>query len=95
MVCKYCDDYSGICSNADCPMVADHCPVPDMEGVCKYEDRTEEVYKLTPKGCAVAALTTAGLIKSSSDSAIDAFWEDFEQLMERFGYIHHEEEEDA
>lgn len=35
--CKW--DYDGICVNADCPMVADYCPVADVEGVCKHEDR--------------------------------------------------------
>ena len=36
--CKYCVDE--ICVNADCPMVADYCPVPNNEGVCRYEERT-------------------------------------------------------
>lgn len=37
--CKYCVDE--ICVNADCPMRADYCPVPnDEEGVCRYEERT-------------------------------------------------------
>ena len=35
--CKWMMD--GICVNADCPMVADYCPVPEFENVCKYEDR--------------------------------------------------------
>ena len=35
--CKYCIDE--ICVNADCPMRADYCPVPDDEGVCRYEER--------------------------------------------------------
>ena len=49
MECKFCDDYTGICTNPECPLRADACPVPDTEGICKYEDRSEEVYKLTPK----------------------------------------------
>lgn len=36
--CKWIAD-NEICVNADCPMVADYCPVPDIEGVCRYEDR--------------------------------------------------------
>ena len=36
--CKYCVDE--ICVNADCPMRADYCPVPNDEGVCRYEERT-------------------------------------------------------
>ena len=38
--CKYCLDE--ICVKADCPMVADYCPVPDTENVCKWEERIEE-----------------------------------------------------
>lgn len=62
MECKYCDAYTGVCTNGECPMVANACPVPDTEGLCRYEDREEEIYKLTPKGCAVSALMNAGLI---------------------------------
>lgn len=35
--CRWCNDE--ICVNADCPMCCDYCPVPDTEGVCRYEDR--------------------------------------------------------
>ena len=35
--CKYCVD--GICVNADSPLRADYCPVPDVDGVCIYERR--------------------------------------------------------
>ncbi|MBO5953325.1 MAG: hypothetical protein J6Q53_04295 [Oscillospiraceae bacterium] len=35
--CKYCKDE--ICVNADCPVRADYCPVPDNPGVCRYEER--------------------------------------------------------
>ena len=35
--CKWCKDE--FCVNDDCPMRADYCPVPDIEGVCKYEER--------------------------------------------------------
>ena len=38
--CKYCQDE--ICVNDDCPMRADFCPVPDTEGVCRFEDRGGE-----------------------------------------------------
>lgn len=37
MDCKYCQDE--ICVNADCPMCADFCPVADVPGVCRFEDR--------------------------------------------------------
>ena len=26
-------------TNADCPMCADYCPVADVPGVCRFEDR--------------------------------------------------------
>ena len=35
--CKYCQDE--ICVNADCPMRADFCPVPNIPGVCRFEER--------------------------------------------------------
>lgn len=35
--CKH--NYDEICTNADCPLVADYCPVPDTPDVCKWEDR--------------------------------------------------------
>lgn len=38
--CKWC--YDEICTNADCPMRADYCPVPNDEGVCRYEERITE-----------------------------------------------------
>jgi hypothetical protein len=36
--CKQCVDE--ICVNADCPMRADYCPVPNDEGARRYEERT-------------------------------------------------------
>ena len=39
MDCKYCQDE--ICVNADCPMRADYCPVVDVPGVCRFEEREE------------------------------------------------------
>lgn len=35
--CKYCQDE--VCVNADCPMCADFCPVVDVPGVCRFEER--------------------------------------------------------
>ena len=37
--CKYCQDE--VCVNADCPMRADFCPVVDVPGVCRFEEREE------------------------------------------------------
>lgn len=87
MECKFCDDYTGICTNDQCPMCADACPVPDVEGVCQFEERQETTYELTPKGCASVALMDAKLIRSSSDPAVDVFWDSFSHLMEKFGYV--------
>ena len=39
MDCKYCQDE--ICVNADCPMCCDFCPVVDVPGVCRFEDRSD------------------------------------------------------
>ena len=35
--CKYC--IGEVCVNADCPLVADFCPVADTPDVCRYEER--------------------------------------------------------
>ena len=37
--CKWRQDE--VCVNADCPMRADLCPVPDIPGVCRFEEREE------------------------------------------------------
>ena len=37
MGCKYCQEE--VCVNADCPMCADYCPVVDVPGVCRFEER--------------------------------------------------------
>lgn len=37
--CKWMQDE--ICVNADCPMCADYCPVADVPGVCRFEEREE------------------------------------------------------
>ena len=37
--CEWCKDE--ICVNADCPMCCDYCPVPDTDGVCRFENRSE------------------------------------------------------
>ena len=39
--CKYCQG-DEVCVNADCPMCADFCPVVDVPGVCRFEDRGGE-----------------------------------------------------
>ena len=38
--CEYCVDE--ICVNADCPLVADFCPVSDSPDECYYSETTED-----------------------------------------------------
>ena len=40
MDCKYCQG-DEVCVNADCPMCCDFCPVVDVPGVCRFEEREE------------------------------------------------------
>ena len=35
--CKWMQDE--VCVNANSPMCAEYCPVPDVDGVCRHEDR--------------------------------------------------------
>ena len=38
--CKYCQG-DEVCVNADCPMCCDFCPVVDVPGVCRFEERNK------------------------------------------------------
>ena len=82
MECSY--NKNEFCTNDQCPMCADYCPVPDFAGVCKYENREEERYVLTPKGCFVSALLNH---ISLDEDVIDFIWRDFTESMEAHGYI--------
>ena len=82
MECSY--NKNEFCTNDQCPMCADYCPVPDFAGVCKYENREEERYVLTPKGCFVSALLKH---ISLDEDIIDFIWRDFTESMEAHGYI--------
>lgn len=82
MDCIYNKDE--FCTNDQCPMCADYCPVPDNEGVCKYEERKEEIWMLTPKECFVSALKNHIYL---DDDIIDFIWHDFEILMRKLGYV--------
>lgn len=86
MECIYNQDE--FCTNADCPMCADYCPVPDIDGVCQYEEREEVKYKLAPKGCFVVALLNNDI--HLSDDIIDTIWDDFTTTMTELGYIQEE-----
>lgn len=85
MECKF--NHDEFCTNDQCPMCGDYCPVPDYEGVCKYEEREEEVWMLTPKGCLVAALEKHNIY---INDVIDKVWEDYSSLMIRLGYAEEE-----
>ena len=85
MECKF--NHDEFCTNDQCPMRGDYCPVPDDEGVCKYEDREEERWTLTPRGCFIAALTNHTYL---DEDIIDLIWHDFEELMTRLGYVEEE-----
>ena len=82
MECKYNQDE--FCTNADCPMCGDYCPMPDVNGVCQYEDREEEKYVLSPKGCFITALNDCHVYLS--DNNYDNIWDVFNKLMIKFGY---------
>ena len=41
--CKWCKNE--MCVNDICPARGDYCPVPDISGLCRYEER----YEMTPK----------------------------------------------
>jgi hypothetical protein len=84
--CKFCDDFTGVCVNPECPMRGDCCPVPDTEGVCKFECREVEEFKMTPKGCAYSALQAAGLVQWPDDPAVEVFWNSFHSQMVQLGY---------
>lgn len=88
MRCKFCDDFTDVCTNGECPMRGDCCPVPDVEGLCKFECREDdEAYVLTPLGCATAALMSVGLVQSTDDPVVDRFWAEFTELMKKSGYL--------
>jgi hypothetical protein len=85
MICKYYHDE--FCTNDQCLMRADYCPVPDNPGVCMYEELVEEpednIYVLTPKGCLIAAVQDHLEVDLE---VIEAIWYDFSILMRQFGY---------
>ena len=82
MVCKYVVDE--FCTNRQCPMHGDCCPVPHTDGVCRYEEREDEPWVLTPKGCFVVAVEN--YIQVDKDT-LELIWHDFEHLMREFNYV--------
>ena len=78
-----------ICTNDQCPMYRDYCPVSDVGGVCQYEKRNDEAYVLSPKGCLAAAFHSQNIY---DDDLLDDIWSEFCNLMVKFGYAEMEEE---
>lgn len=88
MSCKYNNDE--ICTNDQCPAYADYCPVPNIEGVCAYENK-DEYYKLTPKGCLYYAFLDNDVYVN--DDTFNLIWNSFSECMADCGYIYEEMEE--
>lgn len=87
MECIYNKDE--MCTNDQCPMCADYCPVPDIDGVCVYEERVEMKYQLAPKGCLSVALMNAGV--KLDEIAFENVWSIFIELMQSLGYVKEEQ----
>lgn len=83
MNCKY--NHDEFCVNDQCPMCADYCPVPDIDGVCQYEEREEKRYVLTPKGCLSCALMEHDVY--IDDDTFNLIWEAFSEVMTNLGYV--------
>ena len=81
MACKYCKDE--FCVNGDCPMRGDYCPVPNISGVCKYENRVEA--NRTPKDCLKIILDDNGF--APQDQEMSKVWDEFVELVAENGYI--------
>ena len=86
MTCKY--NHNEFCVNDQCPMCADYCPVPDIEGVCQYEEREDKIYKFTPKGCLRSVLIMHDV--HIDEDRFDSIWEAFNEVMTAFGYVEEE-----
>lgn len=65
--CKWEQDE--VCVNADCPLCADFCPVSDVPGVCRFEDRGTETKD------PICTKTNADCIRSMTDEELAHFWE--------------------
>ena len=92
--CKWMQ--SEICVNADCPLCAEYCPVPDDDGVCRFEDRSandenqrvlalggvvkEEANRLA-KVFAVAVGKNADIIRSELSKKLSAEFDRLERLL--------------
>jgi hypothetical protein len=57
------------------------------EGVVHGEAAEEEKYHITPKGCALLALTDANSIEVEDEEWFNSFWENFEKHLENSGYM--------
>ena len=48
----------------------------------------DEIWALSPKGCAAVALIDNGFVDIDDDEKIESFWREFEELMRKNNYIH-------
>ena len=87
MRCNY--EYDKVCTNKKCPRYACLCLTPDDEGVCRYEDRVDETYTLSPKSCLLMALLDSGV--TLNNRIFDDIWNNFADLMKKHGYVEEEE----
>jgi hypothetical protein len=86
MECKY--NHDDICTNEECPVYSYSCPIPDDDGICRYEDRVDEVYVLSPKSCLLMALLDSGV--TLNNRIFDDIWNNFADLMKKHGYVEEE-----
>lgn len=81
-VCRFCKDE--FCVNADCPMRADYCPVPDMPGVCKHEDRIEIYEQRSPKECLADTFNECG--EEMRESEVENIFNKFVEQLAKNNY---------
>ena len=83
MKCNYNKDE--FCTNDQCPICGEKCPVPEVGLICQYEERDTVDCALTPMGCFDIALLANDI--KLDNSTLDAVWKDFVELMTRMGYV--------
>ena len=87
MECKYNNEE--FCTNDQCPICGDYCPVPDSAGVCKHEERGRMFFQMTPKSCMSLALLNSDV--RLDGRTLDNAWNEFVWLMTDLGYIKEED----
>lgn len=79
-VCKWYQEE--MCVNADCPMCCEYCPVADVPGVCKFEEREGGINMNREEILEQAQKRVCGREKEYDDpednfSTIAEFWETY------------------